>query len=69
MCNNIVTPEDSVITNCTSGVSGFGREADECIVRYYNFSELWTCQQNRSWTTTASMCITLYVFTQVYVPV
>ncbi|XP_065884496.1 uncharacterized protein [Dysidea avara] len=52
VCNNITVPEDSVISNCTSGLLGFGREGDQCIIRHYNYSELRTCQQGRNWTST-----------------
>ena len=54
VCNNITVPEDSVISNCTSGLLGFGREGDQCIIRHYNYSELRTCQQGRNWTSTTS---------------
>ena len=56
-CNTI--PETGAeITNCTSGVLGFGREADQCILKHNDsYSELWTCEPSRNWSITLSKYI------------
>ena len=64
ICNNITAPEGSVISNCTSGVLGFGHEGDECIIKHYDFSELWSCQQDRSWTIITSRHILYTVYNE-----
>ena len=67
MCENLTTTvEGSVITNCQSGVSGYGRDGDTCVITYHNVMELWVCQESRQWTTMSSKTIVVIIIVLYY---
>ena len=60
-CNNLTTPSNGEITSCSSGSIGVGYEGDTCSFTCNTGYELTgsdtrTCQSDRSWSGTKTMC-------------